>query len=153
VSTNPFEPPRTSDLEGSSGPGELVLSEAALQELSAGAGWARWFARITLISIVGGIIETSVSLFASRGKAGMATPLITLIVGTAISIAFLAVLRRYATAAERLRAGTRQAAIDVVLAQASYFKLSGVLTIVVLALLVLVVVVGIAAGISTGGRS
>jgi hypothetical protein len=146
VSTNPFEPPRSTDLEGGgAGPGELALSEAALQELSASAGWVRWCARFTLISIVVGIIDAFVSLFGTRGKAVMAGALITALFGTGISIGYLAVLRRYAVAAERLRAGTRQAAVDVVFAQSAYFKLSGVMTIVALALLVLVFVVGLAA--------
>lgn len=130
-----------------------MLSEAALQELSAGAGWARWFARFTLISIVVAAVETFVSLFAQRGKVGAVGPLVSLMFGTGISIAYLAVLRRYAAAAERLRAGTRQAAVDVVFAQSSYFKLSGVITIVALALLVLVFVVGIAVAALSGGRS
>jgi hypothetical protein len=153
VSTNPFEPPRTSDLEGGSGPGELALSEAALHELSASAVWVRWFARFTLVSIVVGIIDASLSLFGPQGKAAMARAFVSAIFGTGISIAYLAVLRRYAVAAERLRAGTRQAAIEVVLAQSSYFKLSGVMTIVAIALLVLVFVVGSAAGRLLTGRS
>jgi hypothetical protein len=130
-----------------------VLSEAALQELSASAGWVRWFARFTLISIVAGIADACVGLFGSHGKAGVVGALISLIFGTGVSIAYLAVLRRYAAAAERLRAGTRQAAIDVVFAQSSYFKLSGVMTIIALVLLVLVFVIGITAGISSMGRS
>jgi hypothetical protein len=152
MTTNPFEPPRTSDLEGGSGPGALVLSEAALQELSASAGWVRWFARFTAVSMVAGIIEGFVGLFGSGGKMGMAGSFISLIFGTAISIAFLTVLRRYAAASERLRAGTRQAAADVVFAQTSYFKLSGVMTIIALALLVLVFIIGIAAGLSARSR-
>ena len=82
----------------------------------------------------------------------MAGAFISLSVGTGISIAFLAVLRRYAAAAERLRAGARQAAAEVVFAQTSYFKLAGVMTIVALALLVLVFVIGIAAGLAVGRR-
>ena len=129
-----------------------MLSEAALQELSASTGWVRWFARFTAMSMVTGIVDAVVSLVRSGGKIGMAGAFISLTVGTGISIAFLAVLRRYAAAAERLRAGARQAAAEVVFAQASYLKLAGVMTIVALVLLVLVFVIAIAAGLSVGSR-
>ena len=145
MGTNPFEPPRTNDLEGGSGPGTLAFSEAALQELSASATWVRWFARVTAVSMAIGILEGFVSLFSSRSTLA-ASGLFSLVIGTAISIAFLAVLRRYAVAAERLREGTRQAAVDVVFAQSSYFKLLGVLTIIGMVLVALMLVIGIAAG-------
>jgi hypothetical protein len=147
VSTNPFEPPRSNDLEGGSGPGALVFSEAALQELSASATWVRWFARVTAASMAIGILEGLLNMFGSRSTLA-ASGFFSLVIGTTISIAFLAVLRRYAVAAERLREGTRQAAVDVVLAQNSYFKLLGVLTIVGVVLVVLMLVIGVAAGTS-----
>jgi hypothetical protein len=152
VSTNPFEPPRTSDLEGGSGPGELVFSEAALHELAASAPRVRWFARITAVSMAIGIVEGAVALFGPRATGGAIT-LLNIMIGTSISIAFLAVLRRYAVAAERLRAGTRQAAVDVVFAQSSYFKLLGVMTIVGIALVLLLLVIAVAAGALSGGRT
>ena len=89
---------------------------------------------------------------ARTARARSAGAFFSLIIGTAISIAFLAVLRRYAAAAERLREGTRQAAVEVVFAQSSYFKLVGVLTIIGIVLVVLVLVVGIGAGISAISR-
>ncbi len=152
MSTNPFEPPRTSDLEGGSGPGAQVFSEGALQELSATAVWVRWFARVSAVSMTITVVEGLLNLFGSHGSTRSAGAFIGLIITMTIMIAFLSVLRRYAAAAERLRAGTRHAAIEVVFAQSSYFKFVGVLTIVCIVLVVLALIIGFGAGISAISR-
>ena len=152
MSTNPFEPPRTSDLEGGSGPGAQAFSEAALQELSASAVWVRWFARVTAVSMTIGVVEGLINVFGSHASALSGGTLIGLIVTTGIAIAFLGVLRGYAAAAERLREGTRQAAIEVVFAQSAYFKFVGVLTIIGIVLIVLALVVGLGEVISAISR-
>ena len=45
TTSNPFEPPRTTDLDGDAPTGTLVLSQEALQELIAAAPWVRWLAQ------------------------------------------------------------------------------------------------------------
>jgi hypothetical protein len=147
VSTNPFEPPRTTDLDGGSGTIPAAFSEAALRELSLSAPWVRWFARVTAISLALGIADGAVTLLLLKNVAGSAGAMVSLGISVTISGMFLAVLRRYASAAERLRGGTRLAALEVIGSQAAYFKLTGVMTIVALALIVLVLVVGLGAGL------
>jgi hypothetical protein len=73
--------------------------------------------------------------------------LFSLALGTAITIMILRVLRRYAAASDRLRAGDRSATDQVIEAQASYFKLAGVLVAIGTGLLILLFVVGVAIGI------
>jgi hypothetical protein len=147
TTSNPFEPPRTSDLEGgSSGPGALVFSEAALQELAASAGWVRWFARFTAVSMIVGIVEAGATMFGSTVRGSTVSAMFSAIIGTAISLMFLAILYRYARAAERVRSGERFSAIEVVDAQRAYFKLAGIMTIIGIALIVLVFFIGLSLG-------
>jgi hypothetical protein len=145
---NPFEPPRTTDLDGDGGIATrtLVLSEEALQELIAAAPWVRWLTRLMSVSIAVGLVKAVASVV-GPGSAKAAT-LFSVATGTAISTLILVQLRRNATALQRLRAGGRAAAGEVIAAQRSCFKLLGVLGAVGMGLIVvLVVVVAVAAGL------
>jgi len=130
TTSNPFEPPRTTDLDGdgSVATGTLVLSEEALQELIAAAPWVRWLTRLMSVSIAVGLVKAVASVV-GPGSAKAAT-LFSVAVGTAISTLILVRLRRYATASERLRASAREAAGQAIAAQASCFRLLGVLAAV-----------------------
>ena len=69
-------------------------------------------------------------------------------VTTAITTSILAVVRRYATAADRLRAGDRGAVSQVIAAQAGYFKRIGKILIPVLGLVVIGAFITIAGVVS-----
>ena len=146
--SNPFEPPRTTDLDGGviTPPAHLFVSDQAMQELADAAPWVRWLTRLTSLSIAVGIVRTTARLVA-KGTSGKMTLLFSLAFGTAITIMILRVLRRYAAASDRLRAGDRSAAGQVIEAQASYFKLVGVLAAIRTGLFILILVVGLAVGI------
>jgi hypothetical protein len=146
--SNPFEPPRTTDLDGGAitPPGHLFVSDPALQELADAAPWVRWLTRLTSLSIAVSIVRT-IARVVAKGTSGNAGFLFSLALGTAITIMILRVLRRYAAASDRLRAGDRSATDQVIEAQASYFKLAGVLVAIGTGLLILLFVVGVAIGI------
>ena len=149
VTTNPFEPPRTRDLESRSEPGHAALSEEALTELSASAASVRWFARVTTIWLLLAIAEGAVALFTTSTMAYSGAIMINVPISLIVSGMFVAVLRRYASAAERLRGGTRHAAIEVIFAQAAYLKLAGVMIIFALALMIVIVLVLAGTGASS----
>ena len=132
MSSNPFEPPRTTDLDGggSAVPATPSLSDEATRELIAAAPWVRWLARLTSASIAVGIIQTIVNLGGAEGASRRMGRLLGMVLWTVIPIMFLRALRRYAGASERLRAGAHQAVGEVIAAQTSYFKLLGVMLIV-----------------------
>jgi|KBSMisStaDraftv2_1062788.scaffolds.fasta_scaffold2168606_1 hypothetical protein len=148
--SNPFEPPRTTDLDavpgGPAAKGALALSEESLQELSATAPWARWLARMTSLSIAVGIVGLVADLTGSESVTAKAANVVGVAISTVIATLALVVLRRYAAASEALRAGTRSAAGDVIDAQASYFRLQGILIVVALGLLVGLFGIGILLG-------
>jgi hypothetical protein len=132
MSSNPFEPPRTTDLDGggSAVSDTASLSDEATRELIAATPWVRWLARLASVSIALGIIQTIVNLGGAEGASRRMGRLLGMVIWTVISIMILRALRRYAGASERLRAGAHQAVGQVIAAQASYFKLQGVLLIV-----------------------
>jgi hypothetical protein len=148
TTSNPFEPPR-SDLDGSAGaaPGALVLSEEALRALVATTPWVRALARLTAASIAVGFVAAVADLVATTSFRAKTLAMLVLAVGTAVSTALLVVLRRYAYASERLRAGTRSAAGQIVDAQASWLRLMAVLLLLAAVLtlgLLLITAVGFA---------
>jgi len=147
MSSNPFEPPRTTDLEGSgiTARGGLFLSTEALQELSAAAPWVRWMTRVTSASIALGIIKTVVNLGKLDALSAKAGQLFGMAISTAISIMILRALRRYAAASDRLRSGAHQATGEAIAAQASYFKLLGVLLSIGGSLVALVLLLSVVA--------
>jgi hypothetical protein len=130
TTSNPFEPPRTTDLDGDGGvaTGTLALSKEALQELIAAAPWVRWLTRLMSVLIALGLVK-AIRLVAIPGSA-KAAALFSVAVGTAISTLILVRLRRYATALEHLRAGPREAAGQAIAAQGSSLRLLGVLAAV-----------------------
>jgi hypothetical protein len=143
TTSNPFEPPRTTDLDGDGGvaTGRLALSEEALQELIAATPWVRWLTRLMSVSIAVGLVKAVASVVVPGS--GRAATLFSVAVGTAISTLILVRLRRYATASERLRAGTREAAGEVIAAQGSCFRLLGVLAAIGVGLVVVLGVIAL----------
>ena len=148
--TNPYEPPRTTDLDAKPGdaPVVLALSDEALRELVAAAPWVRWLARVTSVAIALSLITGIADVVRSPAAASMAARLFMVGVTTAISTSILAVVRRYATAADRLRAGDRGAVSQVIAAQAGYFKRIGKILIPVLGLVLIGAFIAIAGVVS-----
>ena len=139
---NPFEPPRTTDLDGGGSPAAAVgsgfVSAEALHELAATTRWVRWLARVTLLEIAVQILKLAARFTPTAPrKPGWAAPMI---VSIAVSILILRVLRRYAAASARLPADPPGATRQIISAQASYFKLLGVLLVIVLGAAALVLV-------------
>ena len=124
TTTNPFEPPRTADLDSAASTGPLVLSDEALRELVAAAPWVRWLARLTSLSIAISLVKGAMDVL--RGSTGAkVTRLFSIAVGTAISTAILVVLRRYAVASRRLPADPREVVPEVIAAQLAYLRRVG----------------------------
>jgi hypothetical protein len=146
TTSNPFEPPRTTDLDRADAPGPMVVSAEALRELAATAPWVRALASVTMLTIA---IE-AVRLIADLGHTAVATNSFIVILSTggsiAISTLVLRVLRRYAAASARLRDGNTTALGPIIGAQASYFKLVSVLAAIGTG----VYIFGLAIGIGSG---
>ena len=129
MTSNPFEPPRTMDLDGGGDAvkGRFSLSQDAIAELVIATPWVRWLARLTSVSIAVGLVA-AVADFVTSPQPALR---ILLLFGTAVTTMmwtlFLVVWRRYATASELLRSGANSAAGQVIDAQASVFRLLGVL--------------------------
>ena len=149
---NPFEPPRTLDLDGDGqvGTGSLVLSEEAIAEVVAAAPWVRWLARMTSASIAVGLVGAVADLVTAKRSETWIGTLFSVAFGTMVSTLFLVVLRRYAGASERMRLDARGTAGHVIDAQASLFKLMGVIAAVGIGLLALLLVIGLVGKIIGG---
>jgi hypothetical protein len=141
---NPFAPPATRDLDGtaSSATTGAVVSEEAMRELVEGGRWAWRLAQLMIVSIVLGFAGVLASIARARVRqvSDLVPSIVVVVLGTGLSALFFVVLRRYAAAARRLAGGEREAAFQVIDAQAGYFKLSAVLVIGGVALGVLVFV-------------
>src|SRR3954469_19483234 len=129
--TNPFEPPRTTDLDGGEGDGgghdASFISDAALNELDAAGPWVRRLAGISMLSIVVQVFGVVASLARSASTVKATGAVFGGILGVAITARFLTILRRYAAASERLHRGSTDAAGQIVVAQAAYFRSAGLL--------------------------
>jgi len=138
TTTNPFEPPRTTDLAGDAPAvnGPRVVAPEALRELTAAAGWVRGLARLTAVSIAVQVLRLIIDVGRTRGASATVGVVGAFAVPIAIAILFLVRLNRYAAASERLWGGARDAVGAIIDAQASYLKLASV-------------VVGIGAGVFT----
>jgi hypothetical protein len=145
--SNPFEPPRTADLDGDGGDTTqaLPVPAEALEQLIGGATWVRWSARMLSASIAVGLIIAVVDFLRTDIALMKMATLLSVAIGTAVYTIILVLLRRYAAASDSLRAGTESAG-RVIDAQASLLRLLGVLTIVSLALMVLGAAVGYTLG-------
>lgn len=145
MSGNPFEPPKTTDLDSVGGTAgtKLTLSNEALQELIASAQQVRWLTRVISLSIAVALVHAIVELVRSGSATSKAARLFATALSTGISTLVLVVLRRYSTASDRLRPAAPAARGDLIGAQASYLRLIGVLTIIGLALLLLVAALAI----------
>src|SRR5690349_3355854 len=101
---NPFEAPRTTDLDaGATAGGTLAVSDDALRELVAAAPWVRRLTRLTALAFA---IETFAVALRLARPLRSATSWYSLLVNGAqavVSLLFLMILRRYATASKRLR--------------------------------------------------
>jgi hypothetical protein len=148
MSSNPFEPPRTTDLDRGADAveGGHALSDEAMMELVAAAPWVRWLARVTSASIAVGLGSAVADLVTIKQPTARIAILLATAVSTMVSTLFLVAWRRYAAASELLRSGARGAAGQVIDAQASLFKLIGVLLAIATGLFILVFVVGYTLG-------
>ena|SRR5436305_6944568 len=143
---NPFEPPRTTDLDVEAAPGPMVVSTEALRELTAAAPWIGALARLTMLTIaieafalVGGL---------ARAHHSAQTTLLVIVRATNIGMftLFVLLLRRYAAASLRLRDGGAAAIGPVLAAQAAYLKRARVVAAIATGLFVLFLAVRIGSG-------
>jgi hypothetical protein len=151
MSGNPFEPPKTTDLDsvgattGTAGT-RFTLSAEALQELITAAPLVRWLTRLISLSIAVGLVHAITDLVRSGSAISKAARLLTTALGAGIWTLTLIVLRRYSTASNLLRPGEPAARGHVIGAQASYVRLLGVLAIIGLALFVAVAALALLLG-------
>jgi hypothetical protein len=145
---NPFEPPRTTDLDARGGavPDDMIVSEEALDELADAAPWIRRLFRLTAVSIAIQVLSYA-NLARQFGSAAITgTIVLEAAVSIMISVLFLIPLRRYAAGSERLRDGDDDAVGSIIAAQLSYLKLAGRLTAVGLVLYIGWLAFGITSG-------
>lgn len=124
--------------------GPLTLAGASLVELERSIPWTRWLARVAGVQI-------AVGLGGAILKAAPAT-IIAALVSAFISFLYIKVLLRHTAAAERLRIDPKNAVTAVLDAQASYFRITGILAIVVLAFFGVAIIAGVLIGL-TGART
>jgi hypothetical protein len=154
--SNPFEPPLTTDLDAGDGEGDgrdaSFISDAALDELDAAGPWVRRLSRITLASMVMQVFGVVASLARPESMGKAIAAVVGGSVGIAISARFFSILRGYAAASKRLRRGSNDAAGQIVVAQAAYFRSAGVLLAIAGSLIGFALIIGIAAGVLSRAR-
>lgn len=123
TTTNPFEPPRTTDLDAPSDGAAGRVSPAALGELVAAAPWVRRLVWLSALAIALQLIGIGIDL--ARGRR-ITTASVLIVAMTVLSILFLRILRWYDAASQRLRGGDTRAIGAIVDSQAAYLKLAGV---------------------------
>jgi hypothetical protein len=140
---NPFQAPRTADLDGAASriDGPVPLSREALRELTAAAPWLRRVSRLTSLSIAVGLVKAVADFFHTRRAEAKAVQLFAAGISTAAATLLLMTWRRYAAASERLRADAPDAAADVIAAQVRCVRVLGVLCAIVVGFLALIVFV------------
>jgi hypothetical protein len=150
---NPFEPPRTSDLDAPSATGDArLVPEQAIDQLVRSGPWARWTARLTLASLVVSVLHNVISFPKAKNAAEAAGLVAGLVLAVPLTIIFLVNFRNYAGHAERLAQGERRAVEGLADAQRAVFKTMGVLTLIALVLGALVLVAGIFIGVLAATR-
>jgi len=151
---NPFEPPRTTELDAAPPvSGGATALPAALAELAATARWVRRLARLTALGLALKAVDVTLDLAQPNTLGKRVAMVIGAGFGLALATLFLTILRRYAAASERLRGGDLRAAGEIVDAQASYFKLAGILTGIFAGLIVILLGLAMVAGyLLAGGR-
>jgi hypothetical protein len=136
MSTNPFEPPRTTDLEPAIGAARLVDAEA-VRELTATAPWARRCARLATVIAVACTVNAGVVVATIKITGG--ARLLTSLFGVAAAMVFRSIflgLARHAAAAATGDAPAFERALG---AERAFFRMVG-----------LVFLIGIAIGIVVG---
>jgi hypothetical protein len=143
METNPFAPPKTADLDGAtaaSAHSGLRASEESVQELIRAAPWVRRLVQLTGVSIAAGFVNAVVTASHAATGGAAVKAIAQLLISTIISVLFLVVLRRYAASGDRVARGERSAVNHVIMAQASYIKLTALMTLLFLGALVLVMI-------------
>ena len=148
ATTNPFEPPRTTDLDGSEAPvhGPLIVSARALQELIGATPWVRRLARLTVASIAIQLLTLGAVLAHRRGLAAAIGAVGVSALNIGVWVLFLVVLRRYAAASARLGERGVAAIGPVIAAQARYMKLAGIITMIAASVILGRIAFGIGSG-------
>lgn len=137
MGVNPFEPPRSTEQAPEAVGGKEVLAEAALAELIAGAPWARWAARLTLLGAAVGLVNAIVSYARSAKTPDAVGALAGGPISIIIALVFFFVFRRYAQHAERLSNRQPEELAEALDAQRAIFKAYGVLAIIGMGFVVL----------------
>jgi hypothetical protein len=150
---NPFEPPRAADagIPGLDAQPTSVVPPAAVGELVASAPWARWAARLALVSILAGLVNAGLTLARSGPAAQKIASVVGILISMPVAILFVVLFRRYANEAERLRDRLPGALPGVVDAQRALFKTYGILTIIMMAFIPLAIIAAIIGAVAMRG--
>ena len=143
TTTNPFEQPRTTDLDAPPTDAAGRVSPAALRELVAAAPWVRRLVWLSVLVIALQLIGLGIDVARERRIA----PITMVVIGSiVISMLFLRILRWYDAASQRLGSGDANAIRAIVDALGSYFKLAGVLVVMGTSAYVVYLAYGVATG-------
>src|SRR6516225_6747668 len=94
---NPFAPPRTADLDGGVAPAVgtgPAIAEESLQELVATAPWTSWLVRLSVVSMVLGIIGAMVSIARAQNAIEPFTAIGGIIIAAPVTVVFIFILMR-----------------------------------------------------------
>jgi hypothetical protein len=151
---NPFEPPRTSDLEATAASADVrAVPEQAVHELVRSGPWARWTARLGLASLVVSVLYNAISFPRAKSSAEAAGLVAGLVVAVPLALIFVINFRNYAGQVLRLSRGERRAVEGVADAQRAVFKTMGIFIVVGLVLGVLLVGAAFIIGVLTAMKA
>jgi hypothetical protein len=150
MSVNPFEPPRADHLDRApAAQAELrEVTDEALRELVGSAVWVRWTVRLAAVGMVLSVLHAIVALPRAQSGPERTTLIFSLATGLPIGLLYLLFFRRYAGQTEAIARGEQEAVNRVISEQRGFFKLNGVLVMVVAALVVLAIALGLIAAVA-----
>jgi hypothetical protein len=148
MAINPFEPPRTRDLDAPpSAEGGRAVSAEAVQELVRSAPWVKGTVWTTLFSIVVGVLGAAVAVTLPRSVANPTTAIVAQLVGALFTFVFLALFVGYHRRVRRLAAGEGDALLEVIDSQRKVFKTMGMMILIAIPLSVAAGIVGVVLGV------
>jgi hypothetical protein len=150
MAINPFEPPRTRDLDADPAGPSTTVSAEAIAELVRSAPWVRAVVWMMGASLVFGLFGLVFAVVRPRTPTNTAGNILVQVGGLVVSLAFLAIYIGYRQRLDRLARGETAALPEVIDSQRRLFKTMGILILVSIPITLIAIVVGVVAARATG---
>jgi hypothetical protein len=151
MAINPFEPPRTRDLDADPAGAGTTVSAEAIAELVRSVPWVRALVWTTGASLGVGVLGLVFAIVRPRSPTNTGVQILFQAVGLVVTFAFLSIYIGYRRRLERLARGETAALSEAIDSQRRLFKTMGILILVSIPITIIAVALGYAAGRAGGG--